>query len=256
MLNWKRGLKRITLFALLTLAMTKMEDYSFKNSILKNQDNKEITTSKNKNFEFSQQLFRTQNGKILTYNIAKIPKNSNLTPKIIISKEKKSVEDLVNGAEIGINGSFFTLEGTILGYVKSEGKILNNKKTNARLKGYLVKDITGFDIKKKINSKNYDLVLESFPILEYNNKSYVKSENERSFRSAVAIDSQKNLYLITTENALLSSGRVSYKEFKEFLETQNYISVLNLDGGSSTQMFVKNELKQNASDVYCALGFY
>lgn len=224
--------------------------------ILPTQETKNITQTINKEFEFNKILFKTNEGRETIYYITKIPTTSSLKAKISISKQEESIEDLLPKAKIKINASFFSPTNIISGYIKSEDTILNTININRKYKGYLVHGEKGYEIKKTIKPENYDLILESVPLLEYMDTSYVKSENSRDFRSAVAVDSSKNLYLITTENSFFSSGRVTYLEFKEFIETKNYISVLNLDGGSSTQMVIENQLNQKGDDIQSALGFY
>lgn len=236
----KRSIKNIALSILLATSMNC------------SQPAKSIQTP---NYNYSKEIFESKGTKTI-YNIIKIPHNTQLTPKIIISDQPKQLEKLIPDALIGINGAFFTPEGEILGYVKSQDSLLSKTRLGSKVRGYLIHNNEGFSIDTVPNIEYNDLVLESYPLLEFQDSSRVKTQNSKHFRSAVAIDKEKNLYLITTNNTVLFSNKISYLEFKEFLETKNYYSVLNLDGGSSSQLFAKPAINQKGGRIYSALGFY
>lgn len=85
--------------------------------------------------------------------------------------------------------------------------------------------------------------LQSFPLLLWNGKPCEKYEDkEEASRSAIGTDMKGNILLIATESRI--TGGLTINEFSEALSLTdwNIHKALNLDGGSSTQFYVKNLL--------------
>ena len=190
--------------------------------------------------------------KNITYNIGKIPHemltSKDYKLKIVTSEKHSYLSDIVKNAEIAINGSMFMDNYLPIGILKSEGKILNKHPIKVKDKGYLVQDKQGnMDITNKVKNKNlYEFIFESYPLIKHKGKELKCRDATPAFRSVVALDKHKNLYFITTENNLILSERANFSNIKEFINSQNYTSVLNLDGGISTSMLIKNQMYQKS----------
>jgi len=195
------------------------------------------------------------------YNVIKIPKNrlinEDLEIKIAHSVgERKSLESLSSGAIAAINGNFYDENDKPIGYLK-DSKVINGEHINRKNKGFFVVNKGLPDIIRTLGDYHYDVILESYPLLVYDYGAMRRINNESDFRSAVAIDKSHNLYLVTTENGTLSAGRITYKEFQDFLISQNYKTALNLDGGTSTQMLKRPGFNQHGlKGIVTAIGIY
>jgi len=210
---------------------------------------------------FAQVEFSQVEHNNVNYNITKIPassiKSGDYKFRVNQSDKPKSLDNLADGAVAAINGSFFMEDHTPIGYVKSEGKVLNKKKSRVRNSGFFVVDNGRADITRKLDLKvNYEVVLQSFPMMRYRGRNRTKLKDEPAFRSAVAVDKDHHVYFITTENGIFSNGEVNFQEFNSFLASQGYPDVLNLDGGASTSMRAPGFKQRGYDKIVNALCVY
>jgi len=185
----------------------------------------------------------------ITYHVITLKEQhqSNYKIRIETPKKPKRLEDFMSEDAIaGINGSFFKKEKTI-GLVRSEGKNINNHKRISG-SGFFTVENNVLGIKKEISdTTKYETILQSFPLLIYNDEILNVENEQKNFRSAIATDKNNNLYLITTYTNPFKKNKITLGEFAQFLSTQNYKNALNLDGGRSAQMSyqIQNKYYQN-----------
>lgn len=215
--------------------------------ILQQITQKQIQEENKKGIEYTRQKHKNS-----TYHIIKIPNNQNTQIHIPSTKEPKYLDELVaeikknKGENIiaAINGSFIR-DDKIIGLVKTNGVEVRPNQI-IRGSGYFaVKDEKASILRTLCDTTNYDEVLQSFPMLIYNNELMKVENGKRSYRSAIAKDTEKNIYLIVTDTHPLRRNTVTLSEFAKFLETQNYTKALNLDGGKSTQLYFNNNYIKN-----------
>jgi exopolysaccharide biosynthesis protein len=187
--------------------------------------------------------YRTINHNNTTYHVIQIKNNNDYEIEIITTNKPRFLENVVNeNTYAAINASFFTEEKTI-GLVKSKGTI-KNPQARIRGSGYFVTEQGKPSIKKEINDiENYENILQSYPLLIYDGEIMSVEKWKKSYRSAIATDTAST-YLITTETNPFRKNEITLEEFTKFLHTQNYTHALNLDGGTSSQMYFKNQQKQ------------
>ncbi|MFP4567562.1 MAG: phosphodiester glycosidase family protein [Candidatus Woesearchaeota archaeon] len=210
--------------------------------ILKQLTQKQIQEQKRDEIEYSKHKYKNT-----TYHIIKIDNNKNTSINITSTNTPKYLEEIIHennrqsDKEIiaAINGSFLR-DGKTIGLVQTNGEELS---PNQRIRGsgyFTVKDDNVKILRELCDTTKYDEILQSFPLLIYDNEK-MRVENERkSYRAAIAKDTEKNLYFIITETNPFRRNTITLIEFTEFLKTQNYTKALNLDGGRSAQMHFNN----------------
>jgi exopolysaccharide biosynthesis protein len=220
--------------------------------ILEQITQKQIHNQNKEGIEYTRQKHKKN-----TYHIIKIPNDKNTKINIPSTNEPKYLDELVakikknNNENIiaAINGSFIR-DNKIIGLVKTNGVEIHPNQI-IRGSGYFtVKDGKANILRELCDTTKYDEVLQSFPLLIYNNELMKVENGKKSYRSAIAKDTKKNLYLIATDTHPLRKNTVTLSEFADFLKTQNYTKALNLDGGKSTQMYfndynIKNHRRIN-----------
>lgn len=164
------------------------------------------------------------------------------------------------GVTVAINGGFFDIKnggGTTL--VKKNGKIINyttlldkagrrTERSNGALllqgKRTAIVDgnITNNNWDEKLKAKN---ILVCGPLLLLNGlPTYLLTNpfnDNRHPRSAVAITKDKKLLLITTDGRNAQAQGMNLHELAFFLKMYGAREALNLDGGGSTTLYIKNE---------------
>ncbi|MGI0481066.1 phosphodiester glycosidase family protein [Geminocystis sp. CENA526] len=105
------------------------------------------------------------------------------------------------------------------------------------------------------NFANYPYIIGAGPLLLLNNQIVLNGEAEkfstafntqRASRSAIAIDNQGRMLLVAVHNRVGGNGP-SLAEFAQILQRMGAVSALNLDGGSSTQMYLGGEIVDRSS---------
>lgn len=171
-----------------------------------------------------------------------------------------------SGAIAAINANYFDEIGRPLGFLKSP-----NGKTNRRISRsslfngiFGVKDRRPFIVNRDhFSLQDADEGLQAGPLLLIKGKvlSVTRGAGKQSRRSLVGIDKDQRLVIAATDSFL---GGLTWIEVQEFFASKTWqvetIDLLNLDGGGSTQLYVKGtDLEEHvpgAVDVPVAIGFF
>ena len=149
-----------------------------------------------------------------------------------------------------INGGFFAPGQDFhpIGLLTAEGKKINPNTDYWSYSGvfYITEDPFdpyGICTNESYYDTNVTEAVQSFPILVWNGNPYAEyKDKEEASRSAIGIDEEGNILLIATESRI--KGGLTLEEFSIAISSMEIKcrKALNLDGGSSTQMYVKEEL--------------
>lgn len=159
----------------------------------------------------------------------------------------------MNDALVAINGSFFREDtgGSVVflkvdGTVIHEGHVNRNPVNERGAVGW--SDNEPIQILKKPDdgwlSSPYENILSSGPLLIFD--SEIQSFNDNSFhqnrhpRTAVAITNDKRLFLVTVDGRSFQAYGMTIPELTNFLKNLGAKDALNLDGGGSTAMWIRN----------------
>jgi len=152
-------------------------------------------------------------------------------------------------ALIGINGGFFTPQMQPLGLRVSNGKILNRLKRTSWWGVFQVKNTTPKVTSLKQFQFNHDIdfAIQSGPRLIVNG-TIPTLKGGVDNRSALGITKDKKVIIVATENQPMTTT-----ELAELMRLPgkddglDCVDALNLDGGSSTQLFA------NVNDFYLSV---
>lgn len=165
--------------------------------------------------------------------------------------QRAYVKDMAKkkGALIAINGGFFTPDDKPLGLLIHKGKKLNPIKNTSWWSVFYIKKNIPYIV--HTNSFKFDqkisMAVQSGPRLVVNG-SIPKLKASRDERSAVCYDTKKNVIIIATENLMIKPAEfASYLKKTQKQGGLNCKTALNLDGGSSTQLYA--HLKNFKLDV-------
>lgn len=157
------------------------------------------------------------------------------------------------------NGGFFTEDFKPTGLLISNSQILRDKSYADLLDGILTIEKngnTGFfshqDLKSdpQITPQKYDFAIQNGPVLinQYGQIEITKDTGKKASRTAIGIDKEGNIILIILKQSLLNTDNtVSLYIFAHLLKEIAPIkdlglhSVLNLDGGPSTGLFIDDK---------------
>jgi exopolysaccharide biosynthesis protein len=159
-----------------------------------------------------------------------------------------------NDALIAVNGSFFNREsGGSVVFLKVDGTVIHQGHVNRN--PFNERGAVGWSDNQPIqilkrpnagwNSTNFENVMSSGPLLIY--ESEIQSFNNNSFhqnrhpRTAVAITNDKRLFLVTIDGRSFQAYGMTIPELTNFLKDIGAKDALNLDGGGSTAMWIKNK---------------
>ncbi len=171
-----------------------------------------------------------------------------------VKQRKSDVRTLTKdlGGIAGINAHFFDPEGLALGLLVRDGRLNQGMHKGGRL-------LTGvFFIKENkphiVHRKAYkettaDIAIQSGPRLVVDGKAQaIKSSDVSSRRSGIAITKKGEVILFAT---MLRFPGASFKQLQEMLSdpTLEIEHALNLDGGSSSQLFVEKN-KRVADETF------
>lgn len=139
------------------------------------------------------------------------------------------------GALVAVNGGFFSDDKQELGLRIQNGKILNPLR-NVSWWGvfYIQNKIPKISSLKNFQMQNaIEFAIQAGPRL-LENSQHLKLSPGRASRSAVCIDEQQHVIIAVTNNLPLSTN-----QFASVLQKFGCVDALNLDGGSSTQLYAK-----------------
>jgi exopolysaccharide biosynthesis protein len=223
-------------------------------------NSKDITPKPGKILSFIKTEYKKNDGtNIIIYMVKIVPEFFDI--KIHYGNNQGlTIDDIKKNTniEVAVNGGFFEGNGSYLpiGLLLARGKKINPISSDWTHSGifYITSvpgDLYGICNKDVFYDTDVTEAIQSYPILVWNGKPYVlNKDGEESSRSALAIDSDGNILIIATEPRL--SGGISLYEFSRALCKLNFDcrKALNLDGGSSTQLYVKGRLS-----LYSNYGF-
>jgi len=155
-----------------------------------------------------------------------------------------------------INGGFFDMKaGGSVTYLRADGQTIDNtgerlmEQKNEILEGAVVIDKGGqIHIRrgKRIHrKKKYDDVLVTGPLLLYRGQREPLVDRafntDRHPRSCLCTDDQNNVYFITVDGRHPEAAGMSLYELTQLVEDLGCKSAINLDGGGSTTLYIRNQ---------------
>lgn len=154
------------------------------------------------------------------------------TVKLIAQKKK---------ALIAVNGGFFTPEYQSLGLLINEGQIVNSYKDTSWWSVFFIKNGKphivhgdGFRVDPAIT-----MAVQSGPRLLINGRQPALKPSIAE-RSAICINDAQEVLLVATENLLIQPNEFAvYLKKDEVDGGLGCVNALNLDGGSSTQIYAR-----------------
>lgn len=118
------------------------------------------------------------------------------------------------------------------------------------------------------NFAKYPYIIGAGPLLLLNRQVVLNGEGEKfskafntqkASRSAIGVDNQGRILLVAVHNRIGGLG-ATLSEFAEILQKMGIVSALNLDGGSSTQMYLGGEIidrsPATAARVHNGIGVF
>lgn len=158
-----------------------------------------------------------------------------------------------HNALIAINGSFFNREaGGSVVFLKVDGDVIHEGHKDGNPfneRGAIAwSNDEPIQILKKPEdgwlTSPYETIMSSGPLLIYD--SQVQTFNNNSFhqnrhpRTAVAVTNDRRLFLVTIDGRSFQAYGMSIPELTTFLDDLGAKDALNLDGGGSTSMWIKD----------------
>ena len=164
--------------------------------------------------------------------------------------------------EIVINGGYFEKDYSPSGFLVVAGKRIEAKLFDQDTTGLLtitagkvsIRDLRRNSIKQ---DEQFAFALQSYPFLIKDSQPTLTIDSrKRAQRTAVGVDAEKNVYIITLYSTELSL----YEFMKELIATGiPFTDVLNLDGGPSTGIFANwnknNFLNDSSTKVSSIIRF-
>jgi exopolysaccharide biosynthesis protein len=171
-----------------------------------------------------------------------------------------------SGALAAINANYFDEKGQPLGFLKAEAQEINRTiSKNSLLTGVFgVRSLSPFIIHRdEFQSPQADEALQSGPLLLSHSAplEVTRGAGRYSRRSVIGIDQENRLLIAVTDSIL---GGLNWVELQELFSTPKWqlqaVDLLNLDGGGSTQLYLKTanlqEMIAGTSEVPVAIGFF
>ena len=193
----------------------------------------------------TKEVYKKSDGKELVIHLVKINPDKSQIYIYYGNNEGLTIEDLIEkeeGIEAAINCGFFQDPFLPVGLLISGEKKITPLDSYWDHTGifYITKDpYDPYGICTKDIFYDTDVMeaVQSFPILVWNSEPYVQyKDTKNAARSAIGIDEEGNIVLIATNYG------ITLYEFSRLLSRWNYKRALNLDGGSSTQLYFKDRL--------------
>lgn len=159
-----------------------------------------------------------------------------------------------HNALAAVNGSFFNRDaGGPVVFLKVNGEIIHKGHVNRN--PFNERGAIGWSADQPIQilkkpesgwlSSSYETILSSGPLLIFN--SQIQNFNNNPFhenrhpRTAVAITNDRRLFLVTIDGRSFQAYGMTINELTNFLIALGAKDALNLDGGGSTSMWIKNK---------------
>ncbi|MDZ7720389.1 MAG: phosphodiester glycosidase family protein [Balneolaceae bacterium] len=159
-----------------------------------------------------------------------------------------------NNALVAVNGSFFNREsGGSVVFLKVDETVIHEGHVNRN--PFNERGALGWSENQPIQilkkpaegwiSADFENILTSGPLLIF--ESEIQSFNNNSFhqnrhpRTAVAITNDRRLFLVTIDGRSFQAYGMTIHELTNFLANLGAKDALNLDGGGSTAMWIKNK---------------
>ena len=145
------------------------------------------------------------------------------------------------GALLAINGGFFTPEYDSLGLLINNGKVINPVKNTSWWSIFYIKNNSPKIIHTNSfkNSSSISMAIQSGPRLVVNG-AIPKLKSSIAERSAICITPKKDVIIVATQNLLIQPAELAnYLRKSESEGGLGCFTALNLDGGSSTQLYAK-----------------
>jgi exopolysaccharide biosynthesis protein len=171
-----------------------------------------------------------------------------------------------SGAIAAINANYFDTDGKPLAFLKVGGQAINPKiSTSSLYTGIFgVKDQRPFITNRdEFLANQVDEGLQSGPLLLLHGVAQVVTgiPNRASRRAVIGIDQEQRVVIAVTDTLL---GGLHWHELQEIFSVSTWqtqlTDLLNLDGGSSAQLYVKagnfETLVSGSSEVPVAIGFF
>lgn len=144
---------------------------------------------------------------------------------------------------VTINASFFDSENKVLGLLISEGKLLQKARPISWWSGFLYNGKRAI-IRKVQNDEKFKgeiTGIQSGPRLVLNSQATSKLKSEFSAKSVVGLDSLGRVYFIASEGAIEINQLAKWLASPQKKGGLGLTFALNLDGGSSTQLYHKSD---------------
>ncbi len=169
-----------------------------------------------------------------------------------------TVEDIKKDPETvaAINGGFFAPGQDFhpIGLLRSKEKEINPVTDYWSSSGvfYITTDLLdpyGICTKESYYNSDVTEAIQSFPLLLWDGEPKKYADKEEASRSAIGVDEEGNIILAATESRI--AGGLTFNEFAEALAGSgwNIKRALNLDGGTSTQMYVRGNLTLHSAGI-------
>lgn len=160
----------------------------------------------------------------------------------------------INNALFAVNGSFFNRDsGGSVVFLKVGGTVIHRGHVNRN--PFNERGALGWSEDQPIRilekpddgwiSSPYENILTSGPLLIFDTQ--IQSFNNNSFhqnrhpRTAVAITNDRRLFLVTIDGRSFQAYGMTIPELTQFLSSLGAKDALNLDGGGSTAMWIRNK---------------
>lgn len=162
-----------------------------------------------------------------------------------------------SGALAAINGTFFDMEnGGSVAYIKARGQLINTNEISENDREFYQTSAVVIS-KRKLRIEKWDgsddwesklsayEVMTSGPLLIFkNNLEHLDSSSfntKRHPRTAVGVTTSKKVLLITIDGRNENASGMNLFELQRVLRWLNVADGINLDGGGSTTLWIKNE---------------
>lgn len=172
------------------------------------------------------------------------PENYTLKALYTPDLQRKTIEELTvsQKALVGINANFFDPEGKILGLVIDEGKVVHPFKPISwwsifYMKGSQAGVMHSSEYKK---SNKLTTAIQAGPRLIVNG-AVPQLKKAHSAKSVIGIDRQGRILILASRNPIEISELATLLVKPEAQGGLNLKQALNLDGGSSTQLYAISE---------------
>lgn len=189
-------------------------------------------------------------------------KNKGKYPQFSVGYEEKELKTTPtfakeNKAFAAINGTFFDIKnGGSVDFIKSEGKVINQNRMDKNEKRARHQQAAVVINDGKLNLKKWDGtatweqnlpekdVMNSGPLLIFNDETEVLDTTAftklRHPRSAIGIKPNGKIILLTVDGRQENAAGMSLHELTKIMKWLGCTSAINLDGGGSTALWVKD----------------